>query len=300
MRLSRFMTLFVATTSVFLLSACSTHHATQQNTMQPMTEQQENGDVSRHYPMPDFSKVENDGDLDIELRTANTSEVVVIGPADYADRIVPSLSSKNFLTIAVSGQAALPPHAVRVIICSPRFTHIRQEGHGAVLGDNVFAPSLLIEARSKGNITLNDINSDALTISNMGSGNISLSGIMNVEEIAQTGSGNINLHWVDSDVLRIHASGTGIITLAGVAKNVNAVLYNNAMLDSKYLRTERSYINALDYSSAHISPVETLNAFATNHGSIYFYKDPKHLAEYSADVGGVMRMVGISDKTYDS
>jgi hypothetical protein len=295
-RLLRFT---IAAAAMFSVNAYAWQQAPLPHAPPLAVDQQEMNDVTLRYPMPAFNGVQSEGNLDIELRTSGTSEVLVIGPRRYVDRIIPVVSDKKFISVSLDGQKPLPRNTVRIIICGPHIKRIRQEGSGNITGNNLNVPSLHIESRGRGNVTLNDINADALSIASMSSGTITVSGVLNVEEIVQTGPGSINLYWVESDLLRINAAGTGIITLAGVANNVQAVLYNGAMLDSKYLRTERSYINALDYSSAHISPIETLNAFATNHGSIYYYKDPKHLAQYSADVGGVMRMVGINDITFN-
>lgn len=127
-----------------------------------------------------------------------------------------------------------------------------------------------------------------LTIIAKDGGAINLDGFFNIDGIYQHSHSGINISWVSSDKLLIDSDSDGSIYLAGIANNMVAKLTHAAQLDAQYLRAKKASIFATDRARAEVLPLNTLEAFAIDNSSIYYYKRPHVLTIVTREHGNVL------------
>lgn len=128
-------------------------------------------------------------------------------------------------------------------------------------------------------------------ITTSGYATINFSGKYDISRIFQLGRGKIKIDWIDSDSLLISGSDSGTIILAGTVNNLTVKLIKNSKLNARYLRAEKSSVVATDTAQAKIKALTTLDAFAVNKSSVYYYgKRPANLTIVTRDFANVLRL----------
>jgi hypothetical protein len=133
-------------------------------------------------------------------------------------------------------------------------------------------------------------NSTSLSIDANTSGSIDLMGMVNLDRILSSGSGSIHIQWVDSPRLRIDIRDKGKVTLAGVAGTVELRLKDQSQFEGQYLRIDDIYVQTRDYSVAKLLVNNSLRGFAYDHSSIYYYKRPAEITEYTSGSGNILQL----------
>jgi len=137
-------------------------------------------------------------------------------------------------------------------------------------------------------VTSKNLKTAGLNIAAHNNGTINLEGQLAINKITQTGNGRINIEWIDSNRLFIDSNSSGPLYLAGTVTHMVAKLTGNADLDARYLRAKKASILTTDHARADIVVLDTLNAFAIDNSSIYYYKRPKNLTPLTKDSGNVL------------
>jgi len=140
------------------------------------------------------------------------------------------------------------------------------------------------------NVTSKNLRGRKLNITASGSGKLNLLGVIDVDHIQQTGDNKINIRWVKSSTVYINSNGFGSIRLAGTAKVLYARLLGSSILHAAYLRTHYVQVLAKDKALAYVCPIDTLRAFASDSGNIYYYKYPKNITRNTEQSGNVLQM----------
>lgn len=129
-----------------------------------------------------------------------------------------------------------------------------------------------------------------VTIVEGNNGDVKVEGIVNLQHVYQEGSGYILAHWVKTRQLELASTGSGRIRLAGVANVLHARLTGNSDLDAPYLRVKTAFVRTRDKATAKVLPLKTLDAFASDHSNIYYFKLPKHFVSATRQYGNVMQL----------
>ncbi len=140
------------------------------------------------------------------------------------------------------------------------------------------------------NVTARNLRGQGVDIYASGFGKINLLGVLNIDHIKQSGSNQITVRWVKSDTVYINSTGAGSIRLAGTARALYARVLGHSTLHAAYLRTHYVQVQATDQAVAYVCPVDTLRAFASNFGNIYYYKYPKNMTLDTEQSGNVLQM----------
>jgi len=155
----------------------------------------------------------------------------------------------------------------------------------------VTAPDLKnITVMDRATINAEKFKGNNLVVTAKGKGDINLEGQINVKNIFQLGSGRINIDWVDSVALRVDGSGSGPICLAGRVDNMIVKLVKSSNLNARYLRARNASVFTVDKSTAEVTAIESLGAFAVDHSSIYYYKTPDKITVVTRDSGNVLQL----------
>lgn len=146
-----------------------------------------------------------------------------------------------------------------------------------------------LDVYGRASVTAKNIKSDGLYLRADTIHPITLDGILIVDRIINYGPSKIKIRWVKGKAISIR-SMAGRITLAGNVAELRAKLRNHAVLDAQYLRTQHALIQAKDYATAKIQPVQSLRAFASDNSNVYFYKNPEHISRNTSGSGNILQL----------
>lgn len=150
-----------------------------------------------------------------------------------------------------------------------------------------------LTATGSGAISIEGMRSRLLDVKDSGSGEISLNGSAVLRSIDYRGTGLLKIYWINSSDVKVYGSGSGLIYLAGIADLFDATINKNTLLNAKYLRANRVFINTAADSRAQVWAKDNLNALATDKSVIQYYYDSKFFTGYMKPPALVLRMTGI-------
>jgi hypothetical protein len=225
------------------------------------------------YRLSTFNRIVAYGDINITLRNSLTPQVAVMSRDKPGHELVE--------TSVVDGTLYL------------RDTH-----KAGPKGAPIEPQQVLIDSNNMQMITLHDSTSiytqdyrtNQLSVKSYSSGTILLHGMMGLNTIEQHGAGMISIDWVKNDNLEIYSQGPGLIRLAGKVNNLRVRAFNNSRVDTKYLRTQDAYIQAGHNAEVAVTPIVSLNGFASGSSFIYYYKTPDFITPRTAGSGDVLQM----------
>lgn len=205
--------------------------------------------------VPDFTQIVVNGDFQVQLdgRFQHNS-VYLLGPNDEMRQVVVEVKDHTLDIHLVEKNT--DPRKVIVRIAIRNLQNLVQNGSGKIQGRFVRACPLLLTSTGtgdiiltgklnvrritqsgSGSITLLGVYTPALRVESTGSGSLNLSGRVGIESIKHSGSGDVNIIGADTNSLFITTTGSGKIGIAGIA-NVKQI---NASGDtSTYLYVEKS------------------------------------------------------------
>ena len=170
----------------------------------------------------DFSKVNEDGAVNVAIRVGDKTSVTVEGD----DNIVPLVKTSvqdNTLYIETK-KSIRPKQKLLVTITMPRLDEIQLDGAGNVTAKDVKSDALKVGLYGAGNIDISGTAS-SLTATLDGAGNITLTDLqVKNADVTVDGAGNLDLWATDS--LKAALNGVGNIHYKGspkVQKEVNGV-----------------------------------------------------------------------------
>ena len=140
----------------------------------------------------------------------------------------------------------------------------------------------------QGAATLSGIHSDQLTIQQAGSGSLSVHGYAGVEKIQQEGNGSMEIYWVNGETTTVYLKGAGSIVLAGKTNTLIANLFDQARLDTKFLRVKEAYVRTHQSAIAHVNTDSRLFAYAMDQSQINYYTPSSEAYQNTADNGVVL------------
>ncbi|OGT05783.1 MAG: hypothetical protein A2103_05110 [Gammaproteobacteria bacterium GWF2_41_13] len=140
----------------------------------------------------------------------------------------------------------------------------------------------------QGATTLSGVHGDQMTIQQAGSGSLSVRGYAGVEKIQQEGNGSMEIYWVNGETTTVYLKGAGSIVLAGKTNTLIANLFDQARLDTKFLRVQDVYVRTHESAVAHVNTNNRLFAYAVDQSQINYYMPSSEAYQNTAGNGVVL------------
>lgn len=121
---------------------------------------------------------------------------------------------------------------------------------------------------------------------------ISQSNINQLETNSAEASG-LELHNMSFDHYKLSAKDHAHVVVAGHARRLDANLEDQSKLNSMCLYSRTLFVDTANDAQAKVRNYYGLSALASGHSTIYYYQDPKMVAEYLRKSGSVLRMNGL-------
>ena len=257
-------------------------------------------------PMPSFTRVAIDGNIDVSLHTGCARPHVLLR-GDAKDKSAVQMTVNHRL-LRLSLRKSDPHHdRVHADICTHYLTHWTYHGTGTVVGSNIRSGMLDATIDNQGstvlqgqmalrNLTItgtgfteiNGITGPGLTIKVSGKPRVQLAGVMDVVALNMKGNGWLSLHWIKSKSLKIRARGNGFVQMAGVVDILDIELWDKARFNGRYLRGDHVFAKTHDFAVADISVIKRQHTLALNSSNIYFHNIPDLKADFMANAGAVL------------
>lgn len=211
--------------------------------------------------VPDFTRIKVDGDFQVQLdgRFQHNS-VCLLGPNEEIRQVVVEVKDRT-LSIHRQVDKSQDPQHVIVRIAIHNLQGLSQSGTGKVEGRFVRANPLTIDSLGSGDmiltgrinvkqinqsgtgdITLLGAYTPLLHINSSGSGALNISGRVGVATISHTGSGDINIIGADTNTLSIWTSGSGKIGIKGIANLKQITASGNTSVYLYYVKSRNVYV----------------------------------------------------------
>ncbi|HBI21485.1 MAG TPA: hypothetical protein DDY37_02695 [Legionella sp.] len=257
-------------------------------------------------PMPSFTRVAINGNIDVTLHTGCPHTAVVLRGNPQDKSAVQMTVNHGLLRLTLRKS---DPHHDRVHadICTHYLTQWVYRGTGTVVGSNIRSGMLDATIDNQGSTVLqgqiavrhltikgtgftqiNGVTGHGLTINVAGKPRIQLAGVMDVVALNMRGDGWVSLYWIKSQSLKIRAHGKGFVQMAGVVDMLDLELWDSARFNGRYLRGDHVFAKTHDRAVADISVLKRQHTLALNSSNIYFHNIPDMKADFMANAGAVL------------
>lgn len=231
------------------------------------------------------------------------------------------------VTINASGHSQVNLQCVTVrhlVLNGLGAAHFKLTGQANRLDVNLQGNSLLqsqqftaglanINTQQKSEASIDQVNIGVVNVDSDDNAHILLTGEMNKLNTKLAGSSQLIVHHTHLKTLETSSAGHSRVELndmhfnkyivnekdqssvrvSGLSQRVDATLKGDSTLDTLCLKSRTLFIDTTDNASARVINYFGLSALASKHSNIYYYQDPKMVAEYLRTSGSVMRMVGL-------
>lgn len=211
--------------------------------------------------VPDFTKIKVDGDFQVQLdgRFQHNS-VYLLGPNEEIRQVVVNVKDRT-LDIHRQVDKNQDPQHVIVRIAIHNLQGLTKNGSGKVEGRFIRANPLTlnvagsgdviltgrinvkhIDQSGTGDITILGAYTPFLNIASSGKGTLNISGRVGVSAISHTGIGDINIIGADTNSLTMTAVGSGKIGIRGIANLKQISAGGNAHVYLDCIRSKNVYV----------------------------------------------------------
>ncbi|KTD03198.1 hypothetical protein Lgee_0549 [Legionella geestiana] len=271
-------------------------------------------------PMPQFTRVQVNGRLNVRLRTGFSKPSVILhGDVRDISAVVTQVQNGVLSVSLQGGYPRLGP--VSVEIRANTLNVFDYTGVGSITGDAVHSNGLELHIANPGRTTLKGrmnlrvlevggggyVSIDGATSIYLhailhGKSRVQMNGVVGLARLKVDGEGMFGLYWVRSRHLVIEERDKAFVQLAGIADRVEIELFDRAEFAGRYLRAMRTYVRTHDMATARISSTNHQHTLALDKSNIYYYNIPATRADFMAHEGSVLDMREWSeyaDKNWD-
>jgi len=279
---------------------------------QTMQENVFNQSGVQNRPVPNFSVLDIQGNIDVTIRTHKMRPKLTL----YGDPAILACVSTYVTgdTLHISGYNKDPKRPkIHVVVETRYLDAFIYHGNGNVTGNPIQAnlETLVLDTPGKtlltgairlhhltlmnqGYLEIKGLSSPDLTVKLTGTAKAKLTGTASLRRLEATGSNWFSLSWLDSAKLTLRADNQSYIQLAGITNWLDAELWGHAELNAKFLRVHRTFVKTHDNAIAEITSTAHQHTLATDASDIRFYYLPKAQTNFMAFDGAVLDMRDIS------
>lgn len=200
--------------------------------------------ITRDYKITDFNSIDaaTVGDIYYTQATDGKSTLQIYGPDNFVNLIHVTVKD-NSLILAMDKQKKVKnAKKLKITISSPDLNRIQFKGVGDIHIDHKFMTDKLdIESKGVGNIRIEDLECQNLTVSSMGVGNVHLKGTAVNADFISDGVGNVDA--VDLESENVYASSNGVGNIScNATQSLNASVKGVGSIHYKGKPAKKTFI----------------------------------------------------------
>jgi hypothetical protein len=186
--------------------------------------------TSDSRPLQSFTRVEVNGDFEVQIDTGNVSSAIIEADENLIELIVTHVSGSKLIIETRNDACIKPTHPIEISVNTTALEEIILNGSGYVYNYGLKTQNLSVNLTGSGKVDCNNaeaqvaklelegsgsinahMNSENLTTTLEGSGEIKVTGVSVYTDHKIIGSGHIIADEVDCDVSVVYISGSGIV-----------------------------------------------------------------------------------------
>lgn len=166
--------------------------------------------ITRDYKVKEFNQIDaaTVGDIYYTQSTDGKTSVQIYGPDNFINLVQVAVKNGTLL-LTMEKHNKVKNGKLRITISSPDLNRIDFKGVGDINIENSFKTAKLnIACKGVGDIKINDLTCDTLTVSSMGVGDVELKGKAQSAFLSSKGVGDIDAE--ELETARVEASSKGV------------------------------------------------------------------------------------------
>ena len=167
--------------------------------------------ASRDFPVGDFTEIELHIPADVEIALAGRPQVTVQAEPKVLDRLRISVRDRRLI---VASESFKSQAGVKVRITSPRIQSLSIDSAADVKATGLRGERFVLHANASSNTTLNDIQTDQLSVTLEGSDSVKASGKVRSLRIAIGGSSSLDAGALQAQQVEGKVSGSSDALIA--------------------------------------------------------------------------------------
>lgn len=175
--------------------------------------------ITRDYKVKDFNAIDaaTVGDIYYAQSTDGKSSLQIYGPDNFVKLIQVSVKG-NTLVLAMNKQKKIKnAPKLKITVSSPNLNRVQFKGVGNInIEDKFITGKLDIESKGVGDVNIQNLDCQNLTVSSMGVGNVNLKGKAVNANLTSKGVGDIEAAGLEATHVKASSNGVGNISCNAV------------------------------------------------------------------------------------
>ena len=190
--------------------------------------------ITRDYQIKDFNSIDATtvGDIYYTQSTDGKSSLQIYGPDNFVKLIQVSVKSNTLILAMDKHKKIKNAKKLKITISSPDLNRIQFKGVGNIHIDNKFVTGRLdIESKGVGDVNVQELDCQNLTVNSMGVGNVNLKGKVVNANLSSKGVGDVEATDLEATHVKASSNGVGNIScnatqsLDAAVKGVGSINY---------------------------------------------------------------------------
>lgn len=199
--------------------------------------------ITRDYKVKEFSAIDvtTVGDIYYTQSSDGKSSLQIYGPNNFVELIQVSVKGNTLVVTMDKHKRIKSASKLKITISSPDLNRINFKGVGNIHIEEKFITGILdIESKGVGDIKIQDLNCQNLTVSSMGVGNVKLKGKAENATLYSKGVGNVEATELEAAHVKASSNGVGNISCNAV-QSLDAAVKGVGSINYKGSPTEKTF-----------------------------------------------------------
>lgn len=232
-------------------------------------------ETERQIVLGDVNRISISGDYCIDLVDTNGPTTVLLeGPADLISAVnVQTNNNKASINFDKSFERNLA-RKIHLVLSVNALCQLNYEGNGVLMGNQLQTDNLSLSTKGNGNIQLSGrlnlraiqhegggqlkltgVSSEGMRFATSGSGDVFLQGTIGISDFTYQGSGNIRIGKLTAQALNMLIDGSGTLELDGVINLKKLEQKGSAQLKLYWVESDRLSITVNDTAKAELAGI---------------------------------------------
>jgi hypothetical protein len=290
--------------SSILLNNCTWHRA---ETV-PQVKQQMVAPIVIAENMQEFTKVNIDGKIDVNIHVGNNFHKIVF------HGVQPDITSTErnvkYGELFIKLGKNLPKYGyIKVDIYMRKMTAFTYNGSGNIFAGGISSNCIDINIDNDKNANfagsfglgyakfsnfgyykIQGVHGCATNLTIQDNAKVEITGHSNLANLTMGDDSQLSLYRVSSKSIKIKLKDNARVQLSGVTETLNDEQWDKSRLDSRNLISQISFVKTHDYSQAYIAALRNQHTLAKDKSNIYYYYLPENHTNFMAKDGSVLDM----------
>lgn len=236
--------------------------------------------ITEERSVPDFTKIEIQGSVDVVYTQGSSVQVKVKGESKEVAQVITKVQNSTLIVDYRNNRTWFSGTSDLVVFAkSPVLTSVKIAGSGDFETENrVKGDKFSLAVHGSGDSQCR-LDADDLEVKVHGSGDVSFSGVNNRMHITVNGSGDVDGEDINLEEATIKQYGSGDVKVEGTARNLNLSQSGSGDCHARHLEAENAEIRKSGSGDAIITARKRISVQSSGSGDTHCYGNPSSVEE---------------------